>query len=144
MYKLCLLLILLPGFYSSGQSTNFVDEKGTLYYPKTIEIKADSIIQKITIDVGEFTSDVQKIQCSFRCSDINDPFFIVRAFTGDPHFICNYPREPLQTDSVYTFTICMARRVGPLNKTMGFNFSNGKRVFFRLKGNTVKRDTTEE
>lgn len=35
-----------------------------------------------------------------------DTIYIRKAWTGDPHFICEYPQEPLITNKIYSFTVC--------------------------------------
>ena len=64
------------------------------------------------------------------------PLKIVRAWTGDPHFICNFPKEELIPNKVYTYTICFSHkgRAGNMHKQMGFDLSDGNRVFMLFKG----------
>jgi hypothetical protein len=65
-----------------------------------------------------------------------DTIFIERSFTGDPHFICEYPREPLIPNKIYSFTVCFfhQERQGKLNKHMGFVLSDGNRITFKFTG----------
>ncbi len=62
---------------------------------------------------------------------------ITRTWTGDPHYICEYPKEPLKKNQVYSITICFVGRVGRFIKTMGFDLSNGERVNLNFKGEVL-------
>jgi len=67
----------------------------------------------------------------------SDTVKIERAFTNDPHFICEYPRNIiLKKNFVYPFTICFWFQSGKgyFHKNMGFTFSNGQRVEFLFNG----------
>jgi hypothetical protein len=59
-----------------------------------------------------------------------EPIVITRAWTGDPHYICEYPKEPLVFNQVYSFTVCFWHRYGQdkLNKKMGFRLSDGSTI----------------
>lgn len=65
-----------------------------------------------------------------------DTIYIRKAWTGDPHFICEYPQEPLITNKIYSFTVCFFHkgRQGTLYKHMGFNLSDGKKITFKFTG----------
>ena len=58
----------------------------------------------------------------------DEPIIIVQAYTGDPHFICDFPREPLIKDHIYSFKICFSfhSRGGPFHKQMGLVIVTGK------------------
>jgi len=65
-----------------------------------------------------------------------EPIIITRAWTGDPHFICEYPREPLIPNKFYSFTICFWHqgRQGKMSKLMGFYLSDGNRITLKFTG----------
>lgn len=65
-----------------------------------------------------------------------EPILITRAWTGDPHFICEYPREPLIPNKIYSFTICFWHegRQGKMVKVMGFDLSDSNRILFTFTG----------
>jgi len=65
-----------------------------------------------------------------------EPIVITRAWTGDPHFICEYPQEPLIPNKIYSFTICFWHqdRQGKMAKVMGFDLSDGNRISFMFTG----------
>jgi hypothetical protein len=64
-----------------------------------------------------------------------DTIFIKRTWTGDPHFICEYPREQLIPNKIYSFTVCFYHeRQGKLNKHMGFELSDGNSITFKFTG----------
>ena len=67
----------------------------------------------------------------------SDSVIIFRAWTGDPHYICEYPAlQILKKDSIYSFAVCFwhQNRQGQFHKIMGFDFSNGQRVSLVFKG----------
>jgi len=67
----------------------------------------------------------------------SDAVKINKAWTSDPHLICQYPNnQTLKTDSIYSFTVCFTHRGRPGNfqTTMGFDFSNEQRVAMTFKG----------
>lgn len=66
-----------------------------------------------------------------------EPGVIVRTWTGDPHYICNYPQEPLFYGKIYAITICFSDRKGGMNKLMGFNLSDGQVIKFNFKGEVL-------
>lgn len=65
-----------------------------------------------------------------------EPIIISGAWTGDPHFICEYPREPLIPNKIYSFTICFYHqdRQGKMTKVMGFDLSDGNKILFKCTG----------
>jgi hypothetical protein len=67
----------------------------------------------------------------------SEPLRIVKAWTGDPHYICDYPKEELIPNKIYAYTVCFSHkgRKGPMHKQMGFDLSDGNRVFMLFKGN---------
>ena len=67
------------------------------------------------------------------------PLSIVKAWTGDPHYICKYPKEELLPNKVYEFTVCFSHkgRLGKMHKQMGFDLSDGNRVFMLFKGEYI-------
>ena len=71
-----------------------------------------------------------------------DTLFIIRPWTGDPHYICEYPEGPIVKGNIYLFTICFWNegRPGLFHKTMGFELSNGKMIAFIFKGNVLKKE----
>jgi hypothetical protein len=49
------------------------------------------------------------------------PAGILRAWTGDPHFICEFPNTPLLPGREYSFTVCFSfSGRGPFYRQMGF------------------------
>jgi hypothetical protein len=70
-----------------------------------------------------------------------EPLSIKKAWTNDPYYICDYPKEELIPNKIYAFTICFSHkgRVGIMNKQMGFDLSDGNRVFMRFTGEYVKQ-----
>lgn len=71
-----------------------------------------------------------------------DSIFIVKSYTNDPHFICEYPKGPLTSGHVYLVKFCFFHKngVGVFNKNMGFILSNNEKVKFRFRG-CVKKES---
>jgi hypothetical protein len=67
------------------------------------------------------------------------PILIAKAWTGDPHYICKYPKEMLMPGMTYDFTVCFwfANKQGRLNKVMGFELTNGKRISLIFTGTII-------
>lgn len=86
-------------------------------------------------DLGEIPDTNNKIVKYFKYIG-SEPVFIQRTFTGDPHFICRWPREPLMPGQIYSFTVCFwhKHRRGHFKKRMGFILSNNERISFIFKG----------
>jgi hypothetical protein len=72
-----------------------------------------------------------------------EPVVITRAWSPDPHFICDYPREPLLFNHVYSFTTCFwyQGQRGSLSKSVGLDFSDGTKVTFKFNGVYRTNDT---
>ena len=68
-----------------------------------------------------------------------EPIVINRAWTGDPHYICIYPEEPLIPNKIYSFTICFyhQNRLGKMTKTMGFDLSDGTQIYLTFTGTNL-------
>lgn len=93
-------------------------------------------------DFGVFNSETAKRRLLKHFKYLgSEPLRIVKAWTGDPHYICDYPKEELIPNKIYTFTICFSHkgREGIMNKQMGFDLSDGNRVFMRFTGEYVKQ-----
>jgi Family of unknown function (DUF6370) len=68
-----------------------------------------------------------------------EPIEIQSIWAGEPHFICEYPKEPLMPEQIYSITICFWFHSSPSNfsKAMGFIMNNGERISFHFKGYNV-------
>lgn len=62
---------------------------------------------------------------------------ITKAWTNDPHYICDYPTEPLIPGKVYAFSTCFSFFPGQFQKRMGFNLSNGEVITLIYKGSVL-------
>lgn len=132
----CIFALLCLGFLFGNGLTAQIPPLGQADHP--IVIYRDSSGGFVT---DSFQHDFGKVQGL--PSQIRKPFKwigeegirIEKAFTGDPHFICAYPREALVPGKEYDLTICFSRsRWGEFTKTMGFVFSNGEIARFQIKG----------
>jgi len=110
-------------------------QKDTLLFLDTMfNIVTDSFAN----NMGRVTSFDKRLIKYFKYIG-NDTVSIVRTWTGDPHFICEYPHEPLIKNQIYSIEICFSftGNKGTFNKTMGFNLTNGDIIIFRFKGEIV-------
>jgi len=69
----------------------------------------------------------------------SDTVFILKAWTTDPHYICDYPKTRLIPNQIYSFKVCFYHQShgGSMNKSMGFIISNGQNILMRFKGRYV-------
>ena len=116
-------------------------QKATTFNQNSIVFK-DNIFTIVTDSLSHNLGDIPPINnklVKFFKYIGEKPAYITRAWTGDPHFICEYPKEPLIKGKIYSFTVCFSNqgRVGSFNKVMGFNLSSGERIPFTFKGNVV-------
>lgn len=65
-----------------------------------------------------------------------EPQLISRVWTGDPHYVCKYPQEPLMPGKEYTLTVCfwLRDRPGPMNRNVTLWLANGRAFVCRLRG----------
>ncbi len=98
---------------------------------------ADFVFDSLNNDLGE----VEPVNINNRRTKRfiylgEEPVSIVDQQSGDPHFICDYPIEPLKKGIVYSITICFwfQNGQGRFNKTMALRLSNGRLLFFTYKG----------
>lgn len=112
-------------------------------FSQTIKSNTNNVIFKDTIENFVFDSIVNHFDELIEPRLIKhfkylgkEPVFIVGQRSGDPHFICDYPQEPLLTNKIYSFTVCFYLPTGPafFNKTMWLELSNGKNLYFTFKG----------
>lgn len=97
-------------------------------------------IDSLQHDLGKFIPATEKDELSKRIKYIGeDTIWIQKAWTGDPHFICDWPKEPLRPNKVYEIKICFFHkgRRGRLSKKMGLLLSNGERITFHFTGRYV-------
>lgn len=62
--------------------------------------------------------------------------WITKTWTSDPHYICDYPKEKLIPNKIYSLKICLSHksRSGMVNKQLGFYLSDGHMIQLHLKG----------
>lgn len=122
------LFLLVPGKEFSGNKS--VAPQEPVFSDTLHGIATDGF----TIDFGTIAAFPSRFAKSFKYTG-KEPVVITRSWTSDPHFICEYPKEPLMQGKTYTFKVCFSQRCGPFNKTMGFDLSDGSSIPFRFKGN---------
>ena len=73
------------------------------------------------------------------------PILITKVWTSDPHFICDFPNEPLVPNKIYSFTVCFCHqgRQGNMTKVMGFELSDGNRISFQFTGKYIPLEKGE-
>jgi hypothetical protein len=132
-----LFLFLLMSIFAPGQNQKASDKQkqsaNIIFKDTLFNIAFDSVSH----DLGMIkpTNENNKLVKYFKNIG-RDTIVIARAWSGDPHYICEYPKEPLLPNRIYSFTVCFWHegRQGNLNKTMGFDFSNGNKVSLKFSG----------
>jgi hypothetical protein len=135
MKKIILLVLLLNSIVMLyGQKTTTLNPNSIVFKDTLFTIVTDSLSHNLG-DIPPFNNKLVKY---FKYIG-SESVYITRAWTGDPHFICEYPTSPLIKGEIYSFTVCFSNqgRVGHFNKVMGFNLSSGERISFTFKGNVV-------
>lgn len=122
-----LLLFLQGGGPLSGNKATIPQE------PVYLDTLHGIVTDGFTVDFGTVKALPPRFIKEFKYVG-KKPVVITRSWTSDPHFICDYPKEPLMPGKTYSFTVCFVNRCGPLNKTMGIDLSDGSTIPFRFKG----------
>ncbi len=99
---------------------------------------ATHILPSVTIHQGNFS-----IVKHFKNIG-HHPVFIESTYTTDPHFICNYPQEPIMPGKTYAFKICFTFGSGSAfnyhwRKTMGFVLSDSTRIPLQFEGEVMAK-----
>lgn len=121
----------------NGKSEKTIQDTANISFRDTIfNIAVDSISHNLGQIVP--TNDNNRLVKYFKYIG-TEPIFITRAWTGDPHFICEYPKEQLIPNKIYSFTVCFWHqdRQGSMTKIMGFDLSDGNRVSFKFTGTYI-------
>ena len=135
--KTLIAVFALVSLTSNGQSkkaaSTQVSSDNIIFKDTLFNIAFDSITHNLGLI--EPTNKNNRVVQHFKYVG-TDTIFIARAWTGDPHYICEYPNEPLVPDTIYSYTICFWHkgRQGRMNKRMGFLLSNGNRIILKFKG----------
>jgi len=113
------------------QNLEFKDTSGWLVFD-------DGIIELDTFDTDTFNTRMKRYFKFIR----KEPLVITRAFTSDPHFICNYPKEPLVPGGIYSYSICFYVKGsrGRMHKVMGFDLSDKSKSYIRITGYCLSRN----
>lgn len=114
--------------------TDYVNAAGIVFADTLLNFVTDSFRHNL----GKIQPVNTRLRKPFKVTG-SSPVIIERAWTGDPHFICEYPKEPLFSGKVYWMTVCFAQqsRRGPFNKAMGFTLSDGQTITFVFTGEVV-------
>jgi len=121
-------------FGQNRQSQKTTQEPANISFKDTVfQIVVDSISHNLGQIVP--TNDNNRLVKYFKYIG-TEPIFITRAWTGDPHFICEYPKDQLIPTKIYSFTVCFWHkdRQGSMTKMMGFDLSDGNRISFKFYG----------
>lgn len=115
------------------QNTPFVNTNSPLK-----EISGSIATDSFHHDMGKVSRDFRYLMKPFRYIG-NKTVLITRTWTGDPHFICEFPKTELIKDSTYYLKICFAfeGKQGVFKKDMGFNLTNGESVTFTFSGSVL-------
>lgn len=115
-----------------------ISDTNSIVFADTIQnIVTDSLEHNIGI-VPQTRGGLTKY---FKYTGVED-VYIRKPFTSDPHFICEYPKEPLVSGKIYSFEVCFTHinRLGCFNKSMGFILSNDSVIIFRFTGEVTSSD----
>ena len=117
----------LPTLYVSIDSSKLNEFRDTIY---------DFAFDSLTCNMVNMPERQMTVTKKFKYLG-HDEIRIDGAWTGDPFFICDYPKEFLKKGKIYTFNICFyfKNRKGPFKREMGFDLSNKKRISFTFRGN---------
>lgn len=141
MKTILFLSIFLCSNFSRAQDIDIieVDSLPGMTWSDTMRISQDTLYSLTSIYLNDMIDRSYTLKFKFKYLGESGKI-IVRAFTGDPHYISRYPKEPLIKDSIYEFNVSFYNRgrLGPMYKRMGFNFSDGTKAFFNFRGNVVK------
>ena len=102
--------------------------------------KLKNVIQSDTsnsfiLELGEVPDIDTVVKVRFKYKG-EDAVLIEKSWTGDPHYICHYPKTPLRNKKIYSISICCTfkNRNGLFSKVMGLYLSNGEVLSFTVKG----------
>lgn len=109
-----------------------------------VEIFFKDTIYHLAIDsTFHRIADIQK-PCNFhiekKMKNIGDsPILLSHVFTSDPHFICEYPTEPILPGKIYSFKVCFTfsviKGMREWREVMGFVLTTGEVINLKFQGN---------
>ena len=143
LQKWLTLLLLFVTMVIHGQEKNLpkiiVDSANLIFKDTLFNIVFDSVSHDLGMikPIHENSSLVKHFKYIGK-----DTIVITRTWTGDPHFICEYPREALIPNKIYSIKICFWHegKQGKMHKSMGFGLSDGNRVVLRFLGDYLPID----
>lgn len=108
------------------------DDIENIYFRDTIY---HFVFDSIRHDLGDIIPQNTRLVKHFKYIG-TEPIYITKAWTRDPHFICNHPKGLIEPDNIYSFTVCFVHsgRSGKLNKEMGFFLSDGSNIRLKFTG----------
>jgi hypothetical protein len=134
MLKKCILICNLLSFTAAAHAQIDNIYQGAPQLKDTIY---NFVFDSINTDLGE----VEPVNINNRLTKkfiyIGDtPVVITCQKSGDPHFICDFPHEPIVKGKIYSFTVCFWFQGGSgvFNKLMSLELSDGRSLFFKFKG----------
>lgn len=132
----------LPYNWQHNADIDTVDTNSIVFRDTLFSIVTDSLSH----DFGEISIRGTYTLIKYFKYIGNDTVHITRVWTGDPHYICKYPQEPLVSGKIYSMSVCFyfGGRRGRFQKTMGFNLSNDKVISFRFSGTEVPEKKDEK
>lgn len=112
-----------------------VEDTNSIIFADTLNnFVTDSLIH----DIGLVPQNIARLTKYFKYTG-TEGTYIEKAWTGDPHYICEYPQEELIPGKIYSFEVCfcMINRPGNFSRYMGFYLSNGSIITFLFKGTVM-------
>jgi hypothetical protein len=100
------------------------------------------VVDSLTHNLGQIvpTNNYNRLVKYFKYIG-TEPVYVVRVWTSDPHYICQYPTEILIPNKVYSFTTCFAHhgRQGKMKKIMGLDLSDGTTISLKFTGTYIPK-----
>jgi hypothetical protein len=114
---------------------NPVSDTNSIIFADTVN---NFVTDSLTHNLGFVPQNCAKLTKYFKYIG-KDEISIVKCWTGDPHFICEFPKEKLIPGKIYSFEVCFYQinRPGRFNKAMGFKLSNDSLIAFRFEGSVI-------
>ena len=130
-------MILFTAIFAFGQEKkeglNIADTSNIEFRDTLFQVVVDSLSH----DLGSIvpTNENSRLMKHFKYIGTT-PLLITKTWTNDPHFICDYPKEVLIPDKIYSITVCFWHKgkKGRMSKKMGFILSNGNKISFTFTG----------
>lgn len=133
-----IIFILLAPFNAASQQISYTEVESIPVFRDTVgPLAFDSIFHRMVTISQPVNFHIEK-----KLKNIGKvPVIISSTFTSDPHFICDYPREPILPGRTYSFKVCFTfpsiRQKYHWQKIMGFVLSDSTIIQLHFEGEVV-------